>query len=73
MASKPKGPTMTDSIKNVSAPILIDLPAAYSQGGFVQSRSIFLQTEAINSTADDKSVPRAANDTDPPIEPAPAA
>ncbi|MBY0226380.1 MAG: hypothetical protein K2Q28_11295 [Hyphomicrobium sp.] len=64
---------MTDSTKNISPPILIDLPAAYSQGGFVQSRSVFLQTEVITSRTDDNSVPRAANDTDPPIDPAPAA
>ena len=28
---------MPDSTKNIATPVLVDLPAVYSQGGFVQS------------------------------------
>jgi hypothetical protein len=64
---------MPDSTKNISAPVFVDLPAVYSQGGFVQSRSVILQSEVIASPNENSSVPRPANDTDPPIDPAPAA
>ena len=73
MGRKPKGPTMPDSTKNIATPVLVDLPAVYSQGGFVQSRSVILQSEAIASPNENNSVPRPGNDTEPPIDPAPAA
>jgi hypothetical protein len=64
---------MPDSTKNIPAPTFVDLPAVYSQGGFVQNRSVILQSEAIAAPNENNSVPRPANDTDRPIDPAPAA
>ena len=64
---------MPDSTKNIPAPIFVDLPAVYSQGGFVQRRSVILQSEVIAPPNDNNSVPCPANDTEPPIDPAPAA
>jgi hypothetical protein len=64
---------MTDSTKNIPTPCFVDLPAVYSQGGFVQSRSVILQSDAIASPNEKNSISHPANDTDPPIAPPPAA
>jgi hypothetical protein len=64
---------MPDITKNIPAPVFVDLPAVYSLGGFVQSRSVILQSEVITSRNLRNSAPHPANDTDPPLDPAPAA
>lgn len=64
---------MPDSTQNIPAPMFVDLPAVYSLGGFVQSRSVILQSEVIATRNELNSAPHPANDTDPPLDPAPAA
>jgi hypothetical protein len=54
--------------KDTDAPaIAVDLPAVYSQGGFVQVRTIILQSEPAN-------MPNSiiANDSEPPADILPA-
>ena len=51
---------MADSDKQTPAARVIDLPTAYSQGGFVQVRSVILQPETPNAPN-----ALAANDDEP--------
>jgi hypothetical protein len=48
-------------------PLMVDLPAVYSQGGFVQVRTIVLQSQPANP-----SLAPAANDQQKPVDVLPA-
>ena len=57
---------MLDKDQDATA-IAVDLPAVYSQGGFVQVRTIILQVQPA-----DMREPTVANDTEPPADFRPA-
>jgi hypothetical protein len=63
---------MPDSKKTIAAPVLVDLPAVYSLGGFVQLRSVILQPDAQAMSNEVRTLPHPDNDTGPSTEPVPA-